>query len=88
MPAGKTFFSRNSRSFESKAYLLRLPLGVSMTIWMTPWSFRSRGSKFKGLIKLFCRFDFFAISGFPCSFLGMFFGALSAFGQCRSSGRR
>ena len=30
MPAGKTFFSSNTFCFGSKAYLLRLPFGVSM----------------------------------------------------------
>src|SRR5580704_14872858 len=34
MPAGRTFVSPKTLCFSSKAYLLRLPFGVSITTWI------------------------------------------------------
>src|ERR1700694_1476738 len=42
MPAGRTFFSSNTFCSGSKAYLLRLPFGVSITTWMISPSFPSK----------------------------------------------
>src|ERR1700733_7912950 len=61
MPAGKTFFSWNTSCSASKAYLLRLPLGVSMMTW-TPWrESPSNGERRAGSDKPYFRFTLFAI---------------------------
>src|SRR5205823_10962535 len=48
MPAGRTFFSAKTFSFRSKAYLLRLPFGVSTTtrtVFLSSDDFNNDGSR-------------------------------------------
>src|ERR1700722_17872804 len=53
MPAGRTFFSSKTLASLSNAYLLRLPLGVSMITLMISWSFSLMGFRRDGSARPF-----------------------------------